>query len=235
MIELFIGGLLASVFYLGVAASNDRLAKELRPTTQPDWLVFWSSIAFYSVLAQTWAFDIVSLAVVVAAILYSALVTVNDLRDWLIPDGLNIVSVISLMLLTIPHSVANDDLDRLLSAVITFAVAAALMVFLVVVSRGRLGGGDIRLVAVLAFAMGWVIQPQPVQALLLTVLVLIGASFIKLAYAYVVYRIRLKNPSFLPDPDPPPIEGLNESFAKTTVPAGPSFCIAAMLLLSLTN
>lgn len=231
--SVLIGSLLAAALYGGVAAWKN--TNELRPKSVNDSLAFWLSILVYTLVVQLWKYELTSLAVVAAAVIYSALTTMNDVRDWRIPDSLNILSFLSFLALTIPYAVSADNgSQRLVDALITSAIFAVVFTLIVILSGGRLGGGDIRLGALLAFPLGWVIQPNIVAAFVLLFTVLIGASLIKLLYAFIVYRIRLKHPTFLEDPEPPPIEGLNESFAKTTVPAGPSFSLAVLILLSLT-
>ncbi|MCG9967226.1 prepilin peptidase [Pelotomaculum terephthalicicum JT] len=75
--------------------------------------------------------------------------TVFDLRYKIIPDELNLAGLV----LGVP--LMFESKEALFSCVIGFLAGGALLFVIALVSRGGMGGGDIKLAAVLGLLLGW--------------------------------------------------------------------------------
>jgi len=75
--------------------------------------------------------------------------TVFDLRYKIIPDELNLAGLV----LGVPLMLESKE--ALFSCVIGFLAGGALLFVIALVSRGGMGGGDIKLAAVLGLLLGW--------------------------------------------------------------------------------
>lgn len=84
-------------------------------------------------------------------VLFSIIVpaTVIDLRHKIIPDELNLAGVI----LGLPLMLESREV--LISSIIGFLAGGGLLFVIALLSRGGMGGGDIKLAAVLGLLLGW--------------------------------------------------------------------------------
>lgn len=89
---------------------------------------------------------------------FSALLvaTVIDWRTMEIPDSMWITVLIGGVITYIDELVAEGfDLDCLLERVIGFFAASGVLFLLAVITKGGMGGGDIKLMAAVGFMLGW--------------------------------------------------------------------------------
>ena len=80
-----------------------------------------------------------------------AVVTVLDLRSRLIPDLLTLPALLYAVLVAEPQHGRHG----LVEAVIGALVGGGVMFAAVVLTRGAIGGGDVKLIALLGAAAGW--------------------------------------------------------------------------------
>ncbi len=80
-----------------------------------------------------------------------ALVVVTDLRMRLIPDVITLPALIYALVL----AVVSGRNPTLLEAAIGALVGGGLVLLVAIVSRGGMGGGDVKLTAMLGAALGW--------------------------------------------------------------------------------
>jgi leader peptidase (prepilin peptidase)/N-methyltransferase len=80
-----------------------------------------------------------------------AVVTVLDLRSRLIPDLLTLPALAYAVLIAAPLHGHRGLLEAIVGAV----VGGGVMLFAVVLTRGAIGGGDVKLMAMLGAAVGW--------------------------------------------------------------------------------
>lgn len=83
--------------------------------------------------------------------LFSILLVISliDYKHYIIPNGL----VIALMLLGIMHLFINPQ--NILQYIIGFFVASIILLLIAVITRGKMGGGDIKLMAAAGLLIGW--------------------------------------------------------------------------------
>lgn len=89
---------------------------------------------------------------------FSALLvaTVIDWRTMEIPDSMWVTVLIGGVITYIDELVAEGfDLDCLLERVIGFFAASGVLFLLAVITKGGMGGGDIKLMAAVGFMLGW--------------------------------------------------------------------------------
>ncbi|SFR02804.1 prepilin peptidase [Desulfoscipio geothermicus] len=79
-----------------------------------------------------------------------AVVSVIDLHHRIIPDGLLITGTVLGLPLVLWQSI-----DYLISGIIGFLTAGIIMFLIAVLSKGGMGGGDIKLSAVMGLYLGW--------------------------------------------------------------------------------
>jgi len=79
-----------------------------------------------------------------------------DLKHRIIPDKLNLV----VFILAIPMLL--EEKSVLVNGLLSLFICGGLLLFVAVVSRGGMGGGDVKLAAVIGFLLGW---PQGLIAL----------------------------------------------------------------------
>ena len=80
-----------------------------------------------------------------------AVVTVLDLRSRLIPDLLTLPALAyAVLIAALVHGHRG-----LLEAIVGALVGGGIMLFAVVLTRGAIGGGDVKLMAMLGAAVGW--------------------------------------------------------------------------------
>lgn len=99
-----------------------------------------------------------SLALVGYCVAFSALLvtTVIDWRTMEIPDSMWIAVLIGGIITYIDELVAEGfNLDCLLERVIGFFAASGVLFILAVITKGGMGGGDIKLMAACGFMLGW--------------------------------------------------------------------------------
>ena len=89
---------------------------------------------------------------------FSALLvaTVIDWRTMEIPDSMWVTVLIGGIITYIDELVAEGfDLDCLIERVIGFFAASGVLFLLAVITKGGMGGGDIKLMAAVGFLLGW--------------------------------------------------------------------------------
>jgi leader peptidase (prepilin peptidase)/N-methyltransferase len=79
-----------------------------------------------------------------------AVITVLDLRAKVIPDVISVPGIIYALLVA-----AFTESPALVEAVLGAVVGGGIILLVAVVSRGAIGGGDIKLLAMLGAAIGW--------------------------------------------------------------------------------
>lgn len=87
------------------------------------------------------------LGVLVSILIIAAVI---DIYHRIIPDGLVIIGVMAGIPLTVLQSTG-----QLVNGLIGFFSAGAIMLFIAIVSKGGMGGGDIKLSALLGLYLGW--------------------------------------------------------------------------------
>ncbi|MFA1641641.1 A24 family peptidase [Chryseomicrobium imtechense] len=139
-----------------------------------------------------------SLELAVALVFYSLLVvlTVSDLAYMLIPDKFLLFFGIPLVILRI-----FEPLDPWWDSYLGAAVGFTLLLLIAIVSRGGMGGGDIKLFLVIGIVLG------TIQSLVVLGL----ASVIGLIFGIISLRLAKKG-------------------RKTPIPFGPSIAIAAVIV-----
>jgi len=138
-----------------------------------------------------------TLELVVAVLFVSLLViiTVSDIAYMLIPDKILLFFLIPLIVLRVFEPL-SPWWDSIIGAVVGFGV----LFLIAVVSKGGMGGGDIKLFFVIGLVLGWI----P------TLLTLFIASIIGTVIGIISLRLTKKG-------------------RKTPIPFGPSIAIAAMI------
>lgn len=144
-----------------------------------------------------WQFGLsAELAVALLFISLLVIINVSDIAYMIIPDK---VLLFFLPLLTIARVFSPLDpwWDSIVGAILGFGI----LYLIAIVSRGGMGGGDIKLFFLIGLVLGW----------LNTLLTLFLASFIGMIIGIVVLKVRGKG-------------------RKTPVPFGPSIAIAAIIV-----
>ncbi|PKM50794.1 MAG: prepilin peptidase [Firmicutes bacterium HGW-Firmicutes-7] len=88
---------------------------------------------------------------IIYCILFSILLVIGmiDFRHYIIPNGLVIA-------LTVLASInLFFDIENYMSYLIGFFIVSALLLIIAIVTRGKMGGGDIKLMAVAGLLLGW--------------------------------------------------------------------------------
>lgn len=113
----------------------------------------YPAVEFCNGLAYVGIFLIygVSKETLIVCALFSILLVIAfiDYSHYIIPNGL----VIALFVLALIHLVF--DLNQWLAYVIGFFAASACLLIIAIISRGKMGGGDIKLMAVAGLLIGW--------------------------------------------------------------------------------
>lgn len=105
---------------------------------------------------QAWKWGL-SLQLIFFTVMTSVLIVITmiDLDQQLIPDGLILIIAAAGVLYLLAVQVPRFGMMNLLDNVIGFAVGGGVFFFISVVSKGGMGGGDIKLMAVLGLWFGW--------------------------------------------------------------------------------
>jgi prepilin signal peptidase PulO-like enzyme (type II secretory pathway) len=135
----------------GETAIQDNVANALtllrRPVTIAGVFGLALAFSFVAFLRFGWALQLWSLVPLLIAL---ALTIVLDLRAKVIPDFITLPGIVYALALA-----ATLDKPPLWEAVLGALTGGGIFLLVAVVSRGAIGGGDIKLMAMLGTALGW--------------------------------------------------------------------------------
>lgn len=127
-----------------VARALALLRRPISVTAVLGFALFFSTVAF---LRFGWAVQFWSLVPLLTGL---ALIIVLDLRAKVIPDFITLPGIVYALALA-----AALDKPPLWEAVLGALAGGGILLLVAVVSRGAIGGGDIKLMAMLGTALGW--------------------------------------------------------------------------------
>ena len=113
----------------------------------------YPSVELLNGVAYLWIYSVygISLHTVLYCLLVSALITISliDIKYYIIPDQVNIV----ILILGLINLIV--DYNNWLLYVIGFFAVSSILYIIAILTKGQMGGGDIKLMAVCGLLLGW--------------------------------------------------------------------------------
>lgn len=122
-----------------------------------------------------------------ALLAVGAWLVVIDTRTHRLPDRIVLPTLVATLVLVTAEALAVQDAARLLRAVAGMVVICGFFVVLRLISRGGMGGGDVKLAALLGVVLGW-------HGWTAVVLGLFAAFLLASLYALVLMALRKAGP-----------------------------------------
>lgn len=102
----------------------------------------------YALIVYQFGFTLEA-AIQIVFITFMILATASDMKEMIVPDRFVLIGLVSVLALRIVQG------DMLIHYLISSAVAFSLLFLILIISKGKMGGADVKLYALIGLSIGW--------------------------------------------------------------------------------